>query len=469
MSVDQRELLNLHREQFSLFAAQAFAIGNPGATFVATNGFLAITHAMNEVAAGRTKRLLVTVPPRSGKSTIGSVALPAYVLGRDPKRRIVCASYSIDLAAKHARDCRSLMLDPFYRRLFPATLIAKSTESEIETAHHGGRFATSVRGTLTGRGGNLIIIDDPQKADEAASRTARERAWAWFTGTVGSRLDDKSKDAMIVIMQRLNVDDLAGRLLEHGGWQHLNLPAIADSYAEIPLGRDRIFIRQPGDLLDPEREPQSVLDDLRRDLGSANFAAQYLQDPIPEDGGLVKWAWFKTYDGPVNPQPGDWIVMSWDTATTTSQLSDYSVGIRALLKPNRHVYILDVVRERMDFPTLRHRVLTEANRTRGTMTLIEAAGPGIALLQDVQATIRAISVVPTQEKAVRFQTTTPMIEAGQVCLPKQAPWLDAFKRELLSFPSSTHDDQVDALSQILNWIRTSNYNVPLQSRYSARL
>jgi predicted phage terminase large subunit-like protein len=468
MSIDQRGLLALHREQFTLFAAKAFTTINPGAELVPSKAFLAICHAMDRVVKGDIKRLLVTVPPRSAKSIIGSVALPAYILGRDPTRRIVCASYSIELATKHARDSRALMQDPFYRRLFAGTVIRKSTETEIETAHYGSRFATSVGGTLTGRGGNLIVIDDPMKPDEAMSRVARQRAWDWFTGTVGSRLDDKSKDAMIVIMQRLHVEDLAGRLLDHGGWEHLNLPAIADTRQTVPLGRGKVWKRHPGDVLDPVREPLEVLEQLRRDLGSANFAAQYLQQPTPEEGGHVRWSWFKTYDKTPSRGATDWMVMSWDTAMKGSELNDYSVGIRALVKPNQDVYILDVIRERLDFPTLRQRIIAEARLARTTVSLIEDAGSGTSLLQDLHGKISTIPWRPYGEKAVRFQAVTPMIEGGKLYLPAAAPWLEAFKREILSFPSNGHDDQVDALSQLLNWVHARLSQVPLQGRYTTR-
>src|SRR5258705_7730646 len=148
---------------------------------------------------GGIKRLLIPVPPRSGKSILASVALPAFVLGRDPSRRVLCASYSGELAAKFARDCRSVMMHPSYRQLFPATVIAgKNTEAEIETAHGGFRYATSVGGTLTGRGRNYIFVDDPIKPEDAMSRAAPARSWGWVTGTVGSPVGDKGHESVLV-------------------------------------------------------------------------------------------------------------------------------------------------------------------------------------------------------------------------------------------------------------------------------
>lgn len=467
MTIDQLALANLHREHFTAFAAQAFTINNPGTVFRANNTFLAIAHAMGEVAARRTRRLLVTVAPRSGKSLIGSVALPAFVLGKNPAARIICASYSSDLASPLHRQCRALMQSPLYGRLFPGTKICKSTETEIETAHHGSRFATSVGGTLTGRGGNLIVIDDPMNATEANSRKARDQVWDWFRGTVGSRLDDRTKDAMIVIMQRLHVDDLAGQLLERGGWEHLNLPAIAEFEQRIPIGRGRFFLREPGDLLDPERLPMDELEQLKRDQGSANFATQYQQNPIPEDGGQVDWSWFQTYQKPPVVRPYEWVVVSWDTASTTSELSDFSVGIRAHVTGTGDVYLLDVIRKKVDYPTLKRLVLEEARKHPRTMTLVEWAVSGFPLYDELHRQTPMIWNVPRGEKAMRFGAVTPLIEAKKVHIPAHAQWMANFKREILSFPNGTNDDQVDALSQLLTWSVSRRRTVPLQGRYSS--
>lgn len=467
-ALPQRDLMALYRTNFDLFATKAFNIINPGQDFGATVAFTAMAHALGEVEAGNIRRLLITVPPRSGKSLLASIALPAFILGRDPTKRIICASYSAELAAKLSRDGRTLMTDPAYRALFPATVLSgKNTETELETAHGGFRFATSVGGTLTGRGGNFIIIDDPIKPDEAMSRIARERAWEWFTGTVGSRLDNKAEGGMIVVMQRLHVDDLAGRLLDHGGWQHVSLPAIADCEQELSVGHGYTCVRTPGHVLDPVREPIKTLEQLRRDLGSATFEAQYQQQPVPEEGGLIKWKWFKTYDRQPYLEANDFMVTSWDTAMKDKEVNDYTVGIRALVKPPNQVFILDVIRERMDYPTLRNRVTAEISK-KGGYTLIEDAGSGTSLIQDLRRHAAVLGQRPQGEKVMRFQAVTPMIEGGQVHLPAKASWIEPFKRELLSFPRSGHDDQVDALSLLLNWLRFRTYTMALQGTYGSR-
>jgi hypothetical protein len=171
------------RNNFASFAIKTFNLVNPGQELRPTAAFLAITHKLAQVEAGKIKRLIINVPPRSAKSLLASIAFPAFVLGRNPSRRVICASYSGELAAKLARDCRNVMLSHAYRAFFPGTVVSgKNTETELETSKGGFRYSTSVGGTLTGRGGNFIIIDDPMKPDEAHSSVARDRVWEWFTG-----------------------------------------------------------------------------------------------------------------------------------------------------------------------------------------------------------------------------------------------------------------------------------------------
>jgi hypothetical protein len=249
---------------------------SPGAAFQGNWHIEAIAYALSRVMRGEIRRLIITVPPRNLKSFCASIAFPAFVLGHDPTRRIICVSYSEALAGKHANDCRAIMQSEKYRAIFRTRISPqKNTELEIMTTVRGFRLAASVGGTLTGRGGSMIIIDDPQKPQDAQSQNAREQVHQWFTNTLLSRLDKKSTDAIILVMQRLHQDDLAGPLLQQEGWEVLNLPAIAEVDQEIPLAAGRLHERRRGSLLHPEREPQSVLDELRRAMGSAEFSAQY--------------------------------------------------------------------------------------------------------------------------------------------------------------------------------------------------
>jgi predicted phage terminase large subunit-like protein len=433
----------------------------------------AMAYALTDVINGNTRRLIITVPPRSLKSICSSVALPAFALGHDPTRRIICVSYSEVLARKHGNDCRALMHSPHYQRIFPRTRISpsKDTETEIMTTAGGSRLTTSVGGTLTGRGGDLIIIDDPLKPQDAHSETARESQKQWLSGTLLSRLDHKSEGSIIVVMQRLHPDDLVGHLLEQGGWTHLNLQAIAETDCRIPLGINRYHHRRVGELLHPQREDQATLDDLKRAMGSMEFAAQYQQSPVPIDGNLIKWSWFKLYDSPPKPGPGDRLIVSWDTAMSSNQPSDFSACV-VLLVRGETVYILDVIRARLEYPDLRRAVMTQHGRWGGQIPaayslLIEKKGAGVSLIQDLhRENIYPLGIDPDGDKILRMEAQTARIEAGAVYLPRNAPWLDEFKKEVLSFPKGRHDDQVDALSQGLQRAFLPRPVGPIQGRWS---
>jgi predicted phage terminase large subunit-like protein len=440
---------------FYSFIRASFPVISGGGHFLPNWHVEAMSYDLGEVMRGRTRRLIITVPPRSLKSICSSVALPAFALGHDPGRRIICVSYSDGLARKHANDCRALMRSALYRRIFPATRIspAKDTEAEVMTTARGSRLATSVGGTLTGRGGNLLIIDDPLKPKDAHSASARESLKQWYANTLLSRLDHKTEGSIIVVMQRLHPDDLVGHLLEQGGWAHLNLPAIAEEESIVRLGSNRSHRRRVGDLLHPERESRAALDELKASMGSMEFEAQYQHAPVPIGGNLIKWSWFKYYVTPPAPQPGDKVIVSWDTALSSSQLADYSACV-VLLARGEAIYLLDVVRARLEYPDLRRVVLQHHHRWRPIASnyalLIEKKGSGLSLIQDLRReSIYAIGVEPDGDKIMRMTAQTAPIEAGAVHLPAQAPWLDEFKKELLSFPFSRHDDQIDALSQAL--------------------
>ena len=254
--------------------------------------------SLRRVRHGEIRRLIINMPPRSLKSIAASVAFPAFVLGHDPSRRIICVSYSGDLAKKHSNDFRAVLESPWYRSAFPTTRIGpfKNSETEIELTARGFRLATSVGGTLTGRGGEIIVIDDPLKPDDALSETKRSAANQWFTNTLLSRLDDKRTGAIVVVMQRVHIDDLTGFLLAQSDeWEVLSLPAVADSDEIIPLSAERTYRRQSGEALSPEREPLHVLEALKLQIGSDAFSAQYQQAPAPPGGAMVKRHWIKRY------------------------------------------------------------------------------------------------------------------------------------------------------------------------------
>ena len=454
--VDRAAVFNAAlRTELACFIEQAFATVNPGSRYQHNWHINAIAYQLERVARGEVTRLIITMPPRSLKSIAASVSFPAWLLGRDPRKRVLAVSYAEGLSEKLALDCLKVIEAPWYKTCFPASRLSRSrgARSDFETTRGGGRFSTSVGGTLTGRGGDIILLDDPHKPEDVGSQVKRRAVLDWYRSTLLSRLNDPVNGAIVLIQQRVHEEDLAGMLLEQGGWVHLDLPAIAEEPTRIDLGWRGLVWRKEGDLLHPARLPADLLDRRRDELGSYVFAAQYQQRPAPLGGGLVKWDWFRTYDVAPQRQGGDRIVQSWDTASKAEEASDYSVCTTWLVR-GAQAWLLDVCREKLEFPDLRRRIASEAQARSATLILIEDAGSGVQLIQDLRRNTRLNirGIVPKSDKATRLLGATPMIESGRVAIPVNAPWLAAFRNELLLFPAGKHDDQVDSLSQFLNWL-----------------
>ena len=406
--------------EFSAFVTKVFETVSPGDVYLPNWHIDAMTYAAGRVMDGTIKRLITTVPPRHLKSIVFSVALPAFLLGRDPTNRIICVSYSSELAVKHANDFRAVMTAEWYRRVFPATKISreKDTQYETMTTARGYRYATSLHGTLTGRGADLIVLDDPQKPDEALSEAHRNSAGQWFDTTLLSRLDSKSDGAVVIVMQRLHEDDLAGRLLEKGGWPHLKIPAIAEQDEHIPIGPGRIYRRKAGTVIDPRRESLKDLERLKQQMTELFFSAQYQQEPIPLAGNIIKAEWFKEYEITPAYSNGDLLIISLDTAMKGTQLADYSVATVWLARGD-HSYLLDLWRERVDYPELRRAVSRLREKYARAALLVEDKGSGTSLIQDLRAENRAvIGINPEGDKLTRAAKTSAQFEAGAVFFPR---------------------------------------------------
>ena len=456
-SVDREAFAALLREDLTAFVQQVFATVSPGDTYSHNWHVEAIAYELVRCRNGGNTRLLITQPPRSLKSICSSVAFVAWALGHDPALRFICVSYSQELAGELSRQFRMVVESDWYRALFPKMQLKKDTGTQCVTSAGGGRIATSIGGTITGRGADVIIIDDPLKAEDAASEAARAEVIRWYQGTLSTRLNDKRRGAIIVVMQRLHEEDLAGHLLEQGGWHHLDLPAIAIADQQVRIGPEPADVheRREGDVLHPAREPLSALERIRADLGSLAFSAQYQQRPVPIEGNLVRREWFRTYDRPPRTGPGVRIVQSWDVAGTANAHSDFSVCTTWAVH-RKDFFLLDVWRGRLEYPELRRKVIALQQRHGAATLLVEKAGLGLSLYQDLAADKalglpRPIGIAPQADKVTRMAAECARIEAGHVLLPREASWFSDFLAELLAFPNGRHDDQVDSVSQFLNW------------------
>ena len=451
-AIINRALLDACRHDFLTFASWCFAYLNPGIPMLPNWHLEALAFELEEVRQGKKTRLAINLPPRYGKSLFVSVAFPAFILGHDPTKRIVVICYSMDLAIKLANDFRAIINSPLYKAMFPGMRAsrAKNTEYEVVTTRGGYRLATSIDGPVTGRGGQIIIVDDPLKASDAQSRRKRERVNWWFEETLLSRLDDKSCGAIIVAMQRLHSDDLCGRLKMSEGWSVLSLAAIAPEDETIRIGADDYHFRPAGEPLHPERDPISVWENLRSQVDPDIWAAQYQQCPAPPEGSMIKRSWIQPYDQLPRHNGAPYFLQSWDTALGSSRRHDYSACVTLLIS-NHCYYLVDVLRGRFDFPTLVEHAKRLAREYKPRQVLIEDCfGIGSALATELKrAGHQIITVKPEQDKQTRMSVQAAKIKDGRLFLPREKPWSAEFEDELFAFPNGPFDDQVDALSQAL--------------------
>jgi predicted phage terminase large subunit-like protein len=353
------------------------------------------------------------------------------------------------------------MTSAWYRRLFPVRLADRQAVHDFATTEQGTRMATSVGGVLTGRGADMIIIDDPLKPDEALSESRRNAVNEWYDHTLLTRLNDKERGCIVIIMQRLHQDDLVGHVVEQEHWEILSFAAIAEAdeiyQIDSPLGR-RLFKREAGSILHPERESAVTLAHIRQTIGEYNFSAQYQQNPTPVGGAMVKTGWLQYYEPDERPERFSQTVQSWDTANKATELSDYSVCTTWGAHDNRY-YLLDVFRQRLNYPDLKRKVQELAKRDRPSSILIEDKASGTQLIQDLKAdrvyAITAYQPPAGTDKIMRLHAQTAVFENGRVLVPSRAPWLSEYINELTSFPGARHDDQVDSTTQALDHLRTS--------------
>lgn len=458
MSCSIEVVYSLCRAHLDYFVHQVVAHLNPGDAYDDVPHVGAMCHLLERVHQGKVTKAIITVPPRHLKSTVTSVAFVAWILGHDPTLKIVVASYGEELASKHARDFRLVVESDWYRAVFPNFRISprRNTATELQTTQGGGRRAVSLGGSLTGMGADTIIIDDLMKASDGASATERERARDYYEQTLYSRLDNKATGRIVVVQQRLHEDDIVGYLLEKGQFEHLNLPAIARRDERLPLPRNRQFVRRIGEALCSAREPLQVLEtEIRKQVGNATFETQWQQDPTTSGADLLRVEHFKRYSRDLEYRDTVYTVQSWDTAIAAGPRNDYSVCMTFGYHPAVSAWLLmDLVRVRREYAELEALARKLCAEWRPDRVLVEESGTGRALWQHLRKEIgpSAWPWPARNSKEERLATGSPAVHEGKVLVPREAPWLEGLFSELRQFPNGRHDDQVDALSQFLNWL-----------------
>lgn len=448
----------IYRQDLLAFIHRSFLELRPADTFHYNWHLEVIAQTLVDVAYGNCKRLIINVPPRHLKSHSSSIAFPAWFLGHFPEKQVACVSYAQDFSDTLARHSRRLMDSPFYQAMFDTRISKKrDTVGDFETTAGGFRYSTSVAGGFTGRGADVIVIDDPLKADEALSDTQRKGVNEWYDNTLRSRLNKQEEGAIIIIMQRLHADDLVAHVQENENWTVLSFSATAEEDETYEIRNPyntTLFRRKEGDILQPSLTPAHVLETIRRGMTEYNFAAQYQQKPQPPSGNIVKRDWLKFYSPEELPDKFDVIIQSWDTAVKDTELANFSVCTTWGVK-DRKAYLLHVFRRKLESPDLKRSVLSLAENHSANVVLVEDMSSGSSLIQQLRAeNFSSVQAAPTLEgnKIMRLHAQTPTIEGGFVLFPKKADWLATYLSELLSFPSSKYNDQVDSTVYALAWI-----------------
>jgi predicted phage terminase large subunit-like protein len=465
MALQPHEYDALTRLDFSTFIERVFSDLNPTTPYSDNFHIHEIAMELEKLRRGEEQRLAVNVPPRNLKSIIVSVAYPAWLMGHDPTTKIISVSYSQELADILARQCRQVMQSDWYPKLFPMTRLSPSRQAAdgFETTLGGFRIATSVDGTLTGLGADYILIDDPVNAQEALSDAVRTRVNQWYRNSLVTRLNDKATGRIVIVMQRLHEDDLVGHVLELEPWKVAALSAIATEpevhVIQTPFG-SWTHRRGEGEALHPDREPLSLLQTYRSTQGEEIFSAQFQQAPVAPGGNMIKVDQFRCFDLD-HPPAIDEVIHSWDTASKATELSGFSVCIVCGIT-DRKLYLLDVIRDRYEYPDLRAKAsaMSKGRSCRfgvPNTILIEDKSSGQSFIQDLnrENIYTIVPVKPESDKVTRMSAQTALIANGAVYLPREAPWLGEFQREVMAFPAGRYKDQVDALSQALKWFSAS--------------
>lgn len=469
-SRDRNFLNTILRNDFKSFVQKVFNAVSPNAKYLDNWHIDVICNELIDMLNGINNRLIINIPPRYMKSIICSIAFPAFILGHNPEASVICVSYSDDLATKFANDCKKIIESYWYQEIFPNTKLAKKSTTDLETTKGGNRYSTSINGTLTGRGADYIIIDDPIKPQDSFSETIRDKTNEWYGSTLYSRLNNKKEGKIVVIMQRLHEEDLTGYLINtDSNFKLIKIQAVAEQDEQWIIknkftSKKRTIIRKKDEALHVEREDINKLTQARAYMGEYNFAGQYQQNPAPREGGIIKKKWFKFYNREELLKAVEnhsvqvkTIIQSWDTANKIEDNNDYSVSITVLRDVYNNNYVLDCYREKLEFPSLIKKIIQIYNLAKEKYehkidVLIEDKASGTQIIQTLQQShmIYPIAVKPEHDKESRLMGVSHLIENGSCLFPNDNPswWFD-FERELLRFPQSKHDDQCDALSQVL--------------------
>jgi predicted phage terminase large subunit-like protein len=471
-----------------LYIREAWSVVEPSTTYLENWHIDLIAEHLEAVTAGEIKRLLINMPPRYMKSTCVSVMWPTWVWTRErmagrphnqalegPGTKWVFASYADELRTKHSLDRRKLLQSEWYRARWPkgAELTSdQNVKTLFSNSSSGVMLATTMLGAGTGLGGNYIVIDDPHKTREEPQSKEVESQVAAYGDTFATRHDDKKQGVTVIVMQRINDNDLSAHVMKtiEEGYVHLKIEAEASEHRIIVFPRTgRIVTRNQGDLLWESREGPDEIRRQKAVMGRWKYAAQYQQDPLPEGGSIFLREWFmhRFHRDPRTDLPLGaklrMVVQSWDTAAKKKEANDYWACTTWGLVVGEDVRIrmLDLVKERMEYTEGRQRVKDQWAKWKPTAVLIEDSSSGTAVISDLRtAGIPLLPISPAgSDKEANARAVSPMFESGMILLPEGADWADDYIESMTRFPKGQHDDDVDSTSQALNYLRRRQHGV----------
>jgi predicted phage terminase large subunit-like protein len=448
------------------FIAEAWRILEPGRRFVGNWHIDAVSDHLQAVSEGHIRRLLINIPPRHMKSLTVDVFWPAWEWTYAPHMRYIFGSYAQKLATRDSVKCRRLIESKWYRSRWGHIFSLSADQNEkmrFENDRTGYRIATSVSGGGTGEGADRIVFDDPHKVKEAESETQREGVIDWWDETMSTRMNDPATVAKVGVMQRVHGADLAGHIIEQGGWDHLCLPARYETKAQVTVPTSIGFMdprTEEGEILWKTRFDDAALKQLESDLGSMGAAAQLQQRPAPKEGAIMKREWFEGEKRTwrqlpaelLNNAPGaDWL-LSVDCAFKDTDGSDFVV-VQTWARWGAFFYVVWQEKERLSFTATCTRIVSVSNRfPHATLKLVEDKANGPAVIDTLRAKIPGlVPIEPYGSKEARMHAASPIVEAGNVILPDPSmpgyAWVHGLIDELCLFPRAANDDQCDAFTQ----------------------
>ena len=426
---------------------------------------------LQKVADGEIKRLMVFLPPRSSKSLVTSKLFPAWYIGRNPNHEIMSVSHSDQLASDFGRSVRDLVNTEDFQRVFKGVQLRSDVKAagKWKTNHNGSYYAAGVRSQIAGRGAHLALLDDVMSEEDSFSEAGRRYIKEWWPSGLRTRL--MPNGAIIIINTRYHFDDLCGWLLKQENeltenkWEVISIPAWLDETAANLLGLPE------GTSYFPEWKTDEILrideQEIRSSNGSRYWDALYMQNPSPEEGGIIKKKWFNWWEYE-DPPSCDMLIQTYDTAFSTSKTADYSViqtwGIFYQMERNEYgvesavpcLILLGNVKDRFEYPELRRVAQHLFQKHRPDVCIVEKKASGQSLIQDMRrAGLPVLEYLPDRDKVSRVYASTPIMEAGRLFIPRGKEWAGDLYDEALAFPNGAHDDQVDAMTMAIQYMKDS--------------